>query len=76
MEEFLRYVITQLVEFPDEVVIASAEEEGHLTLRVAMRPSDHGRIIGRGGHTVQAIRSLLRAAGEKRGLKVSLQIIE
>jgi len=76
VEEFLRYVITQLVEFPDEVIITSVEEENHVVLRVAMRQTDLGRIIGRGGHTIQALRSLLQAAAEKRGCQVTLQIIE
>lgn len=76
MEPFLRYVIGQLVEFPDDVIISETEIEGTLRVNVAMSKSDLGRIIGRGGHTIQALRTLLTAAAEKRGIKVVLNILE
>lgn len=76
MEPFLRYVIGELVEFPDEVIITEAEVEGTLRINVAMSKSDLGRIIGRGGHTIQALRTLLAAAAEKRGVKIFLNILE
>ena len=76
MEPFLRYVIGELVEFPDEVIITEAEIEGALRINVAMSKSDLGRIIGRGGHTIQALRTLLTAAAEKRGVKIFLNILE
>lgn len=76
MEPFLRYVIGQLVEHPDDVIISETESEGTVRIHVAMSKSDLGRIIGRGGHTIQALRTLLAAAGEKRGVKVFLNIQE
>ena len=76
MEPFLRYVIGQLVEFPDEVIITETEVEGTIRINVAMNKSDLGRIIGRGGHTIQALRTLLAAAADKRGVKVFLNILE
>jgi uncharacterized protein len=76
MEEFLRYVIRELVEFPDEVAIAKMEAPQRVIFQVAMRKSDLGRIIGRGGHTIEALRRLLNAAANKRGIRASLQIIE
>ena len=76
MEEFLQYVIGELVEYPDEVVITKSEKSGHIAFHVAMRKSDLGRIIGRGGHTIHALRSLLQAAAQKRGIRVSLEILE
>lgn len=76
MEEFLRYVIGSLVEFPDEVVFTKTESPERITFHVAMRKSDLPKIIGKGGHTIQALRTLLQAAADKRGLKSSLEIIE
>ncbi len=76
MEEFLRYVIGSIVEFPEDVVISKGESEGKTTFHVAMRKSDLPRLIGRGGHTIQALRSLLQAAASKRGVRVGLEIIE
>lgn len=76
MEEFLNYVIKQLVDEPDEVIITRTELPDHIQFNVAMRKSDLGRIIGRGGHTIQALRTLLTASAERQGLKVALKIIE
>jgi predicted RNA-binding protein YlqC (UPF0109 family) len=76
VEEFLRYVIRELVEFPEEVAIAKTELPQRIIFQVAMRQNDLGRIIGRGGHTVEALRRLLNAAANKRGIRASLQILE
>lgn len=79
MEEFLRFVMGRLAEFPDEVVITRAEAPENpekVTFLAAMRQSDIPRIIGKGGHTIQAIRALLEAAAQRQGLKVALEIIE
>lgn len=76
MEEFLRYVIGSLVEFPDELVISKLETPEKVTFHVAMRKTDLPRVIGKGGHTIQALRTLLQAAGSKRGVRTALEIIE
>lgn len=76
MDEFLKYVIGQLVEFPDEVVIARTDTDNRVAFRVEMRKSDLGKIIGKGGHTIHAIRNLLQASAEKQGKKVTLHIVE
>ena len=76
MEEFLRYVMGSLVEFPDEIVFTKTESPERITFHVAMRKSDLPRIIGKGGHTIQALRTLLNATAQKRGISASLEIIE
>jgi hypothetical protein len=76
MEEFLRYVIGSLVEFPDEVVFTRTETPECIIFHVAMRKSDVPRVIGKGGHTIQALRTLLNAAASKRGTSAALEIIE
>ena len=76
MDEFLRYVVQQLVEFPDEVVINHRQDGGKTTFLLSMRQSDVGRLIGKGGSTIQAVRELLRASAERDGQKVGLEIVE
>ena len=76
MDEFLRYVVQQLVEYPDEVSITHREESGKTTYLLSMRQTDVGRLIGKGGSTIQAIRDLLRVAADREGLKVGLEIAE
>ena len=76
MERFLDYVLRQLVEFPDEMVILKEEAPKKTTFRVRLATSDVGRIVGKGGSTIQALRNLLSAAGSKKGEKVLLEIAE
>ncbi|MGC1479160.1 MAG: KH domain-containing protein [Chthoniobacterales bacterium] len=76
MEEFLKYVLAQLVEYPADVVITKQEEEGKVTFFLAMRQTDIRTVVGKGGHTIQALRTLLRTSGQKNGLRVGLEILE
>jgi predicted RNA-binding protein YlqC (UPF0109 family) len=76
MDEFLRYVVQQLVENPDEVAITHRQEGEKTTYLLSMRQSDVGRLIGKGGGTIKAIRDLLSAAAEKHGQKVAVEIME
>jgi predicted RNA-binding protein YlqC (UPF0109 family) len=76
MDEFLRYVVQQLVEFPDEVLIKHRQEGDKITYFLSMRQTDVGRLIGKGGSTIQAIRQLLSASVEKEGRKVAVEIAE
>jgi len=77
MEEFLRYVLSQLVEHPDDLIISHARTDtGKDIFRVSARKTDLPRIIGKSGHTIQAIRSLLSAAARKHSQRVSLEIVE
>lgn len=76
MEEFLRFVIDRLVEFPEEVVITKTESPDKVIFHIAARKTDVPKIIGKGGHTIQAIRTLLNASAQKRGIKASLEILE
>jgi hypothetical protein len=76
MEEFLRFVIGEIVEFPDEVVITRVETPEVVTFHVALRKTDVPKIIGKGGHTIQSLRTLLNASAQKRGQKAALEIIE
>ncbi len=76
MQGFLEYVIKGLVKYPDEVTITPVERSGTTVYELRMNPSDVGRVIGRQGMTINAIRSLLTAGSARKGLRCSLEIIE
>jgi predicted RNA-binding protein YlqC (UPF0109 family) len=76
MEEFLRYVIGSLAEFPGQIVIQKTETPGRTVFHVEANPSDIPKIVGKGGHTIRAIRSLLSASARKRNQSASLELIE
>jgi uncharacterized protein len=76
MKEFLEFIVRQLVEFPDEVMLSEIPS-GKLTIfRLQMRQTDVGRVIGRNGQTIQAIRALLASSAARHGQKATLEIVE
>ncbi len=76
MQAFLEYVVKGLVQKPEEITVTPVEKNGMTVYELRMNPSDVGRIIGREGVTINAIRSLLTAGSAKKGLRCSLEIVE
>lgn len=76
MEEFLEFVMKRLVEFPEELVLTRAETGRKITFHVRLRQSDVGRVIGRHGQTIKAIRNLVNAAAQRHGQRAFVQIVE
>jgi hypothetical protein len=76
MQAFLQFVVTGLVQNPDQVSITPVERNGMTIYELRMNPSDVGRIIGKQGVTINAIRSLLLAGSAKKGMRCSLEIVE
>jgi uncharacterized protein len=76
MQAFLEYVIKGLVLKPEAVTVTPVERGGTTVYELRMNPSDVGRIIGKQGLTINAIRSLLTAGSARKGLRCSLEIVE
>ncbi len=76
MQAFLEYVIKGLVLRPEAVTVTPVERGGTTVYELRMNPSDVGRIIGKQGLTINAIRSLLTAGSARKGLRCSLEIVE
>lgn len=76
MQAFLEYVVKGLVENPNEVTITPVDRAGMTIYELRMNPSDVGRIIGRQGVTINAIRSLLLAGSARKGLRCAVEIVE
>ncbi len=76
MEEFLEFVIRQLIEFPEEMVLTRLDAPRKVTFHLRLRQSDVGRVIGKHGHTIAAIRDLVGAAAARHGQRAVVQIVE
>src|SRR3954471_20673951 len=76
MEAFLAYVVKNLVDRPDAVSITPVQENNLTIFEVRVHPTDMGKIIGRQGATINAIRALLLVGSAKRGLRCALEVIE
>jgi predicted RNA-binding protein YlqC (UPF0109 family) len=76
MKEFLEYVVKGLVDHPTEVSISPVEQGGMTLYELRLHQEDVGKIIGRQGATINAIRSLLHAGSTRKGLRCALEIVE
>jgi len=76
MREFLEFVIRQLVEYPDEMMLSEIPSGNMTIFRVQLRQSDVGRVIGRNGKTIHAIRALLASSAARHGQRATLEIVE
>ena len=76
MQAFLEYVVKGLVGNPEAVNVTPVEREGTTIYELRLHPDDVGKIIGRQGMTINAIRALLLAGSAKKGLRCSLEIVE
>ncbi|HWY76833.1 MAG TPA: KH domain-containing protein [Verrucomicrobiae bacterium] len=76
MQSFLEYVVKGLVHHPADVTITPVEREGTTIYELRLNPEDVGKVIGRQGMTINALRSLLIAGSARKGLRCSLEIVE
>lgn len=76
MQAFLEYVVKGLVQHPEAVSITPVEREGTTIYELRLHETDVGKVIGRQGMTINAIRSLLLAGSAKKGLRCTLEIVE
>ena len=76
MQAFLEYVVKGLVQHPEAVSITPVEREGTTVYELRLDQQDVGKIIGRHGVTINAIRSLLLAGSARKGLRCSVEIVE
>lgn len=76
MKEAVERIIKSLVGEPDAVEVAEIADGKNVRIEVRCADSDMGRIIGREGRTVKAIRSILFAAGQKQNKRFMLDLIE
>jgi uncharacterized protein len=76
MREFLEFVIRQLIEYPDDMVLTEIPSGRTTIFRLQLRQSDVGRVIGRSGQTIHAIRALLASSAARHGQRATLEIVE
>ena len=76
MKAFIEYVVKELVDYPEQVDIREVDGERVVVFEVRLNPTDIGKVIGKSGRTITAIRTLLTSAAAKHGKRAMLEIIE
>ena len=76
LEHFVDYVVRALVDFPDEVNVSSRATENGTVIRIDCRKEDIGKVVGKRGKTIMAIRSLVSGAGGRLQQRISVEVID
>ena len=76
LQETLLDIAKAIVDSPDEVTVAVAEDEKTITLTLNVAPDDMGMVIGRHGKIAKAIRTVIKAASVNTGKKVIVDIAD
>ena len=76
MKELLEYLAKGLVAHPDAVRVEEVQEDGATVLELSVADDDYGSVIGRGGRTANALRTIVKSAGVKQKRRVFLDIVE
>jgi predicted RNA-binding protein YlqC (UPF0109 family) len=77
VRELLLYLARALVDEPEQVKVETFEEDdGTLVLELSVADDDYGQVIGRGGRTAQALRTVVKAAAVKDNRRVLVDIVE
>jgi predicted RNA-binding protein YlqC (UPF0109 family) len=72
----VEHVTRNVAEDPDAIEVDVEERRGEVALLVHANPSDMGRLIGKRGRVIQALRQLVRAAGAAEGVKANVDVVE
>jgi predicted RNA-binding protein YlqC (UPF0109 family) len=75
VNELLLYLARQLVAHPDEVSVTEVETAEGVVLELRVAEGDVGRVIGRGGRTARALRTVVRAAAVREGRRANVEIV-
>lgn len=76
MKEFLEYLVKNLVDQPENVVVNCTEKENMFLIQLRVSSGDIGKVVGRKGHTINALRTILMSVCARQGLRVQLELVE
>ncbi len=76
MKELLTYLIQNLVDHPDEVSVTERAAGGETVFEVRVADGDMGKVIGRQGRIIKEVRVLMKAVAQKKGKKVSVEVLD
>jgi predicted RNA-binding protein YlqC (UPF0109 family) len=76
MKDTLHYIITSIVDAPDQVVIDEHTENGIINFTVKVAKDDMGKVIGKEGKIIRSIRNIMKIKAIKEGKKINISLAE
>ncbi len=75
MKDLLELLIKSIVDSPEDIRITEAEMEKTIVYEIRVNPNDVGKVIGKHGRIINAIRTIIRSATTKDGKKVTIELL-
>lgn len=76
MEEFVAYLVKNMVNTPEKVDIRSVEGQSGTLIEIRVAPEDIGKVVGRKGNVIRSLRTLAMTIGARLGRRVHLEVIQ
>ena len=76
MKELIEYIVKSIVDNPEEVDVTQIDGESTIVFELRVKQEDVGKVIGKKGRTINAIRTLVNATAAKSGMRAMLEIVE
>ncbi len=74
MEELIKYILNKIADHPDDLKIESLQNEESVTITAKLNPDDMGKVIGKGGKTINSIRSLVKILASKNQKRFNFNV--
>jgi predicted RNA-binding protein YlqC (UPF0109 family) len=75
-KELIDYIAKSLVSDPSSVSVDTLDKSASLHIRLSVGPDDLGKVIGKHGRIIKAVRTILQAAAAKSGRRVALELVD
>jgi predicted RNA-binding protein YlqC (UPF0109 family) len=76
MEDFVAYIIKNLVSKPEDVIVSSSEAHEYINIEIRVATEDVGKVIGRRGNTINALRTIVRTVATRLGRKAQIELVQ
>ena len=76
MKKALEYIISQIVDEPEKAEVTEAEDQGMINFSIKVAASDMGKIIGKNGKVIRAIRNVIKISAIKQNKKINIALTE
>jgi predicted RNA-binding protein YlqC (UPF0109 family) len=76
MKDFVAYLIKNIVDLPDSVDVSMNEGEQGIVVEIKVSPQDVGKVVGRQGRTIKALRTIAMTVGARVGRRVRVEVVQ
>ncbi len=76
MKKALEYILSNIVDEPDKVEVSETEDGGIINFTIQVAPSDMGKVIGKNGKIIRAIRNVIKISAIKQNKKINIALVD